>query len=89
MQIIRAIKEYEYGVKVGDILQGLGICNATFKNCRSKVAGIEENKASRLRELATENNKLKRMLAYKASNNRCCEGVCYIKSGKFRSRERS
>ena len=64
-QIIRAIKEHEAGGKVEDICRELGISNGTFYNWRSKFAGLEVNEAKRLRELETENNKLKRLLADK------------------------
>ncbi len=64
-QIIKAIKEYEAGVKVDDICRGLNISNGTFYNWRSKYAGLEVNEAKRLRELESENNKLKRLLAEK------------------------
>ena len=64
-QIIRAIKEHEAGAKVEDICRDLGISNGTFYNWRSKFAGMEVNEAKRLRELETENNKLKRLLADK------------------------
>ncbi len=64
-QIIRAIKEHEAGAKVEDICRDLGISNGTFYNWRSKFAGLEVNEAKRLRELETENNKLKRLLADK------------------------
>ena len=37
----------------------------TFYHWRSKFAGMEVNEAKRLRELETENNKLKRLLADK------------------------
>ena len=64
-QIIKAIKKHEAGAKVEDICRDLGISNATFYNWRSKFAGMEVNEAKRLRELETENNKLKRLLADK------------------------
>ena len=64
-QIIRAIKEHEAGAKVEDICRDLGISNGTFYNWRSKFSGMEVNEAKRLRELETENNKLKRLLADK------------------------
>ena len=64
-QIIKAIKEHEAGTKVDDICRDLGISNGTFYNWRSKFAGMEVNEAKRLRELETENNKLKRLLADK------------------------
>ena len=64
-QIIKAIKKHEAGAKVEDICRDLGISNGTFYNWRSKFAGMEVNEATRLRELETENNKLKRLLADK------------------------
>ena len=64
-QIIKAIKEHEAGAKVDDICRNLGISSGTFYNWRSKFAGMEVNEANRLRELETENNKLKRLLADK------------------------
>jgi putative transposase len=64
-QIIGAIKQHESGVKVEDICRKLGISSGTFYNWRSKFAGLEVNEAKRLKELESENNKLKRLLADK------------------------
>lgn len=64
-QIIRAIKEHEAGSKVDDICREMGISQGTFYNWRSKYAGLEVNEAKRLKELESENNKLKRLLAEK------------------------
>ena len=64
-QIIKAIKQHEAGAKVDDICRELGISNGTFYNWRSKYAGLEVNEAKRLRELKSENAKLKRLLADK------------------------
>lgn len=64
-QIIGAIKQHEPGVKVEDICRKLGISSGTFYNWRSKFAGLEVNEAKRLKELESENNKLKRLLADK------------------------
>ena len=64
-QIIKAIKEHEAVAKVEDICRNLGISNGTFYNWRSKFAGMEVSEAKRLRELESENNKLKRLLADK------------------------
>ena len=64
-QIIKAIEEHEAGAKVEDICRNLGISNGTFYNWRSKFAGMEVSEAKRLRELESENNKLKRLLADK------------------------
>lgn len=64
-QIIKAIKEHEAGAKVPDISRRLNITSGTFYNWRSKFGGLEVSEAKRLRELETENNKLKRLLADK------------------------
>lgn len=64
-QIIGAIKQHESGIKVEDICRKLSISSGTFYNWRSKYAGLEVNEAKRLKELETENNKLKRLLADK------------------------
>ena len=64
-QIIKAIKQHEAGTKVEELCRQLGVSNGTFYNWRSKYAGLEVNEAKRLRELESENNKLKRLLADK------------------------
>lgn len=64
-QIIKAIKQHEAGVKVDEICREMGISTGTFYNWRSKYAGLEVNEAKRLRELESENNKLKKLLADK------------------------
>ena len=43
----------------------MSISSGTFYNWRSKYAGMEVNEAKRRKELESENNKLKKMLADK------------------------
>ena len=74
-QIIKAIKQNEAGSKVDDICRDLGVSSATFYNWRSKFAGLEVNEAKRLRELESENNKLKKMLAEKLLENEALKDV--------------
>ena len=62
-QIIKAIKQHEAGAKVGDIFREMGISLGTFFNWHSKYAGLEVNEAKRLKEVESENNKLKKILA--------------------------
>ena len=64
-QIIKAIKSHEAGTKVGDMCRDLGIAEGTFYNWRTKYAGMEVNEAKRLRDLESENTKLKKLLAEK------------------------
>ena len=74
-QIIKAIKQYEAGTKVEDICRDLGVSSGTFYNWRSKYAGLEVNEAKRLRELESENNKLKKLLAEKLLENEAMKDV--------------
>jgi len=74
-QMIKAIKQNEAGSKVDDICRDLGISSATFYNWRSKFAGLEVNEAKRLRELETENSKLKKLLAEKLLENEALKDV--------------
>ena len=64
-QIIGSIKEHESGARTADICRRLGVSEGTFCNWRSKYAGLDVNEAKRLRELQSENAKLKRILAEK------------------------
>jgi putative transposase len=61
-QIIKMIKHDEAGARVDDICRDMGISTGTLYNWRSKYAGLEVNEAKRLRELESENNKLKSYL---------------------------
>lgn len=74
-QIISAIKQHESGKKVDDICRDYGISQGTFYNWRSKFAGMEVNEAKRLRELESENAKLKKLLAEKLLENETMKDV--------------
>ena len=65
-QIIKAIKENEQGRKVEDISRELGINPGTFYNWRKKYSGMEVSQLKELKELQSENSKLKRMYAEQA-----------------------
>ena len=64
-QIIKAIKRHESGVKVDELCRELNISSGMFYNCRSEYGGLEVNEGKRLKDLESENNKLKRLLADK------------------------
>ena len=63
------------GAKVGDICRTMGITSGCFYNWRSKYAGLEVNEAKRLRELESENQKLKKLLAEKLLENESLKDV--------------
>ncbi|GEA03827.1 hypothetical protein KUL17_27240 [Alteromonas sp. KUL17] len=48
---------------MGDIFREMGISSGTFYDWHSKYVGQEVNEAKRLKELESENNKLKKILA--------------------------
>lgn len=74
-QIIRALKENESGTKVDDICRRMGIGSGTFYNWRNKYGGLEINDARRLKDLESENNKLKKLLAEKLLENEAMRDV--------------
>jgi len=62
-QIIAVLKENEVGAKVDDLCRRHGISTATFYAWRRKYGGMDASEAKRLRELESENAKLKRIVA--------------------------
>lgn len=62
-QIIAVLKEAEAGAKVLDLCRKHGISDATFYNWKAKYAGMTVADVRRLRELESENSKLKRIVA--------------------------
>ena len=69
-QIISILKQADAGVKVQDICRQHGISDATYYKWKSKYGGMEASDIKRLREVETENSKLKRMFADLALENR-------------------
>ncbi len=62
-QILKVLKEYQAGKKVTDICREHGISDVTFYNWKSKYSGMQLSELKRLRELESENGKLKRIVA--------------------------
>jgi putative transposase len=63
-QIIRILREAEAGnVPIRDICKQHNISEQTFYRWRDKFGGMEVADARRLKELESENAKLKRMVA--------------------------
>jgi putative transposase len=62
-QIIAVLREAEAGAKVAELLRKHGIGEATFYNWKAKYGGMTVSEAKRLKELETENARLKRLLA--------------------------
>lgn len=62
-QIIKILKAQESGLTVTELCRQHGIGQSTFYKWKEKFGGMDVSEAKRLRELETENAKLKRLLA--------------------------
>jgi putative transposase len=62
-QIIGFLKQAEAGVPIKELCRKGGFSDATFHKWRARFGGMEVSDAKRLRELESENAKLKRLLA--------------------------
>jgi putative transposase len=65
-QIIAILKEAEAGTKVMDICRKYGMSDATYYNWKAKYHGMEINELRRLKQLESENGKLKHIVADQA-----------------------
>ena len=74
-QIVGILKDAESGVPIADLLRKYGVSKATFFKWRSKYGGASVSDVKRLRELETENAKLKRMYADLARENAASKDV--------------
>jgi len=74
-QIIKALQENQQGRSVGEISRELGIDKSTFYYWRKKYGGMEQQELKRLKELETENNKLKQMYADVSLDNKMLKDI--------------
>lgn len=74
-QIVGILREGDAGVPVAQILRKHGISHATYYNWKSKYGGAGITELRRLKELETENAKLKRMYADMALENAAIKEV--------------
>ena len=62
-QIIGFLREAESGLQVADLCRRHGFSEASYYLWRNKFGGMSVSDAKRLKELETENGRLKRLLA--------------------------
>jgi putative transposase len=62
-QIIAFLKQAEAGMSIKELCRSGGFSQLTFYKWRSKLVGMEASDATRLRDLESENTKLKNLLA--------------------------
>jgi len=62
-QIIRVLRQVESGQKVKDVVREHGISEQTYYRWKSKYGGMSVSDAKRLKQLETENRRLKKLVA--------------------------
>lgn len=62
-QIIGFLRQAEAGMSISELCRSGGFSQATFYKWRAKFGGMQVSEAQRLRELESENAKLKKLLA--------------------------
>lgn len=68
-QILQVLKEAEAGVPVADLCRKHGFGKSTFYKWKAKYGGMDASALRRLKELETENQRLKRMYAELSLNH--------------------
>ena len=74
-QIAEILKEGESGVPINDLIRKHGISRPTYLNWRSKYGGVAVSELKRMKDLESENAKLKRMYADLALENTAIKDV--------------
>ena len=74
-QIVAILKEADAGMPVKEICRKHGISDATYYNRKSKYGGMSASDLKRIKELESENAKLKRMYADMALENRAMKDL--------------
>ena len=68
-QIIGFLREVEAGIPVKDLCRKHGFSEASYYLWRSKFGGMSVPEAKRLKDLETENGRLKKLLAEQLLEN--------------------
>jgi putative transposase len=74
-QIIGMIKEQESGIATAEVCRKHGISTASFYKYKSKFGGMDVSDARKLKALADENSKLKKLLAEQMLDNAMLKDV--------------
>ena len=79
VQIIGFLKQADAGMPVKELCRKGGFSDATFYKWRAKFGGMEVSDAKRLKELESENGKLKKLLAEAHLDIHALKGVFGVK----------
>ena len=85
-QIVKVLKKVETGKLVKDVYREYGISDTTYYNWKAKYGGMEASDVKRLKELETENQRLKKVYADLSLEHRILKDIVE-KSFKASSQE--
>ena len=74
-QIVGILREVEAGAKMVDVCRKVGITAKTFYNWKAKYQGVDVSELKKMRELETENSKLRRLVAQLSVDNMALKDV--------------
>lgn len=74
-QIIKVLGLQQDGKKVSEICREQGISEQTFYNWKSKYAGMSLSELQRVKELESENSRLKRLVADLSLDNQILKEI--------------
>ncbi len=74
-QIMAVLAEGEAGIPVAEVCRKHGISSATYYQWKSKYAGMSVSELKRVKELESENARLKRLYAELALENAAIKDV--------------
>jgi len=74
-QIIGVLKEAESGVRTEELCRKHGISGTTFYKWKAKYGGLTVSEARRLRQLESENQRLKHIVADLTLDNQALKAI--------------
>lgn len=74
-QIVGILKEADAGLAVNEIWRKHSISSATYYKWKAKYGGLDASELARVKELESENSRLKRMYAELALENEAIKAV--------------
>ena len=74
-QIVAILKEAEVGLPVREVCRKYGISSACYYQWKSKYGGLSASELKRIKELESENARLKRLYAELALENHALKDV--------------
>ena len=78
-QIIGFLRQAEAGMPIKELCRSGGFSDATFYKWRAKYGGMQASDTGKLRELESENAKLKKLLAEAHLDIHALKGVFGVK----------